>query len=1176
MQRIIPWLCVTALLTMSVGKTATAQRSWDGGNGTFIWSDLGNWNPDGTPSGEPIMIGDLAAAANDTTLVNQNFAIDSLTVSNGADVDTEGNELQVNGLTTIGGAGVNIFVDPRSTGDMDGLDSQGIIVNSGANLQLLGVSGSTAGGIVELESGLFEINSGGDAGGHGTIELIGATVGQALENSGRLFVSSRPGTIFGVLPGTLTITNDDGGSSALGTGTIDLDGDNEAGVVDVDDAGAIFTTSLSLVIDVPIDDTFNSQMDIGTNDSVNITNAWSMGLGSILNFNGAGTHTLSGGTLTINGSTAQLNLNAGTTILNNNLTVTDGNFVLDGGATVQFEGTTTFADGTDFVNSNVATTSIVVNSSVTIGNATVDAGEDFNWDGGGFADNSTVVNATGDLNINVENIDLAGDSYGGTLTMNSGNVDVQVADGSWLMVRTININNTASDVPLLSGDILEIGNDAGAADSHLNVGGTGVSRISAPLVFKSDAAVNIVPGAILRTGTVTFDSVNGGNNASFTGGGEWRLAGLNTVSETTTINMTGGTVDLDNSSFNELLLAANDTIVNAPFTINAATMASYGEFKSFLGDTFSELTVDSLGVETGSLSVNLDDPNAEWTVVSVGIVNLVNDNTVAVLLAGSDVNLNGTLNVTGEVRSNARIDIGGTGVVNILTAAEPFRFNGGNNTNDPNTIAGGTINGPGLLGADGTRALHGFGTINAAIDFDGTANLKADDGTLSITPVGAIIDVNQLGTNDADGILEILNAWNTNATATVLLNGGELRGAAVTNDGAAGINGKGLITASIINNTRIDAEGGATLTLQNQTPANLDGAGAGSLNAISGNLTVVYAVNTAVNFSGTVSADAGQEFFGDLTLWTFAAGSTLDLNGGTFRSNRSTVINGTVDAAAGPDSTISNPILARFGSTSATTLAGNLRLDGAPEIQAGATFTGGGSLINTAGTKLTLVDGADVDVLLQNEGTLVLGSSAGQTQGLDFQQTATGEWDVELGGTGINDYDRMTLTGLAAVDGTLQLSLIGGYVPTLADPLLTILSASSVSGTFDVVTQPLTMPPTLMFDVIYNAGNIQLDVISILPGDYNRSGSVDAADYPLWRKTLGSVVIPFSGADGDGDGMIDNDDYDVWKAHFGQVAGSGSAAAQSAVVPEPDAILLTVGAIVGLWLAGSRGEKPVG
>lgn len=79
-----------------------------------------------------------------------------------------------------------------------------------------------------------------------------------------------------------------------------------------------------------------------------------------------------------------------------------------------------------------------------------------------------------------------------------------------------------------------------------------------------------------------------------------------------------------------------------------------------------------------------------------------------------------------------------------------------------------------------------------------------------------------------------------------------------------------------------------------------------------------------------------------------------------------------------------------------------------------------------------------------------------------------------------------------------------------------------------------------------------------LPGDYNGNHTVDAADYTLWRDTLGREVDVYSGADGDGDGTIDQDDYGVWKAHFGQgmtnaTAGGGSAAsAATAEAIEPD------------------------
>jgi hypothetical protein len=53
-----------------------------------------------------------------------------------------------------------------------------------------------------------------------------------------------------------------------------------------------------------------------------------------------------------------------------------------------------------------------------------------------------------------------------------------------------------------------------------------------------------------------------------------------------------------------------------------------------------------------------------------------------------------------------------------------------------------------------------------------------------------------------------------------------------------------------------------------------------------------------------------------------------------------------------------------------------------------------------------------------------------------------------------------------------------------------------------------------------------------LPGDYNGNDVVDAADYTVWRNTLGSTID--LRADGNGNGVIDQGDYGVWTANFGR------------------------------------------
>lgn len=79
----------------------------------------------------------------------------------------------------------------------------------------------------------------------------------------------------------------------------------------------------------------------------------------------------------------------------------------------------------------------------------------------------------------------------------------------------------------------------------------------------------------------------------------------------------------------------------------------------------------------------------------------------------------------------------------------------------------------------------------------------------------------------------------------------------------------------------------------------------------------------------------------------------------------------------------------------------------------------------------------------------------------------------------------------------------------------------------------------------------------ILPGDYNNDGAVGAADYTVWRNTLGSTLLQpqyGTGADGDGDGWISAADYADWKEHYGDTENGAAAI----VVPEPLGLLLAV------------------
>jgi hypothetical protein len=92
-------------------------------------------------------------------------------------------------------------------------------------------------------------------------------------------------------------------------------------------------------------------------------------------------------------------------------------------------------------------------------------------------------------------------------------------------------------------------------------------------------------------------------------------------------------------------------------------------------------------------------------------------------------------------------------------------------------------------------------------------------------------------------------------------------------------------------------------------------------------------------------------------------------------------------------------------------------------------------------------------------------------------------------------------------------------------------------------------------------------------GDYNGNGHIDAADYTVWRNSLGAAG-PNLPADGDGDMDVDHDDYVYWKNRYGQPIGSGAAASNefNTPVPEPLNILSSVAAMIILFMQ-RRGHR---
>jgi hypothetical protein len=150
---------------------------------------------------------------------------------------------------------------------------------------------------------------------------------------------------------------------------------------------------------------------------------------------------------------------------------------------------------------------------------------------------------------------------------------------------------------------------------------------------------------------------------------------------------------------------------------------------------------------------------------------------------------------------------------------------------------------------------------------------------------------------------------------------------------------------------------------------------------------------------------------------------------------------------------------------------------------------------------------------------------------------------------------KLSLELVRMADGLIEVASFVDGVEALRD------SIKSTDTGFNVIG-----PPPFTYDYVafrnasgdydYVIDNFMVEVIGSnepadLPGDYNESGTVDAADYVLWRENN------INGQQG----------YADWRANFGRAPGSG-AGMSAANVPEPVGVAPLV--IAGLLTIGFR------
>jgi hypothetical protein len=1138
-------LVFCSLIATSLAQRAEAlDRIWIGIDADWVdgAGNDANWNPADEPDANDTAVFNTANAVH----LGSNNSVNGLTMSGGIDLFTSDFDLSVDGLVQVSGAGTNLFI-----GDAAGsVNADNVTINSGGTIELSG------GNLIineEAGTGVLRINAGGTLRGNGLISNPDMPIGaiSVLVNDGTLTALSRASIILLPPPvGTLHIAD-----PSLG-GRADLDGIGGAGVVNVN-------RNQTLDLDLQLSDAFSGTMNLFQDTKFDSQFAWTLDLGTINVDNGAigglggspkGVAVIAGGTFTQSGGTINVADTDGTLQLDANFTMTGGSFTNSG--TAIFNGTTSITTAAGYAPANL-TAQTIVNGTMTV----TDAAGNFNWDGNGTA--STTINGTGSLSLTVNQVDTTDNIFGGTINLNDGgDLTVNNTINSWQAGGTINKNGAG--VSSINGDEIAVTGNLNVNAGTLDVNANAIFGSSSHVVVAAGATADMATTKIFNGANVT---VNGTLSlglsslleapATLTGTGLFRFNSTSTVSANAVVNTTS--FDWDGIGSGTLHTINN----GVTFTINSTIWDP-----DDAGDVDDPI---NLGGNGAAIVVN-NVPS--WTMTRTLTANTAGAGT-ATLGGSSRLIFSGALailNVNGNTTADAPLTFGTSSTANIA-AARTLRLNGGNLLSTVNQMEGGAINGPGTLAANAGRTLRGFGTIGATIDFDGTASILAENGTLTIN--GAVTDVGTLGTFGATGTLNIVNAWNTNVADFVSLNGGELKGGAISNDGAAGISGNGLVSSRVVNNKNLTANGGAALVFQTVANNNdWDGTGNnGTLNALGAGAVLELRHNATFGFTGTVSASSGGRVFSNGFALDFNPGSSIQLQDAAYESTNSTDIGGTVSTLVGStqQSTIKVAVnnFLTFQSTSATTLGQNLRLENNNiRVNMGATFAGPGAIIIPDNSHLIPDNLSNINTLLINDGTIRVAGfdMVGNATVKDYQQSGTGELFVELAGTALNQYDRLSVNGQAQLGGYLNIDIDGVFPLTLGTTFNIITASSGVFGTFSQVDSS-GMPPGLTFHINYLPFAVQLQVVStpFFSADFDHDGDVDATDYAIWKNAFGLNQL----GDANGDNKSDAADYTIWRDELGSGPGAGSGAFDALSVPEPATVGLAASATL-LGLAAGR------
>ena len=631
--------------------------------------------------------------------------------------------------------------------------------------------------------------------------------------------------------------------------------------------------------------------------------------------------------------------------------------------------------------------------------------------------------------------------------------------------------------------------------------------------------------------------------------GDWQDAGNWNVH----VPQTGDAVILDNSSYN-VVLHADAARIRSLYVSDSIALYNFGN-KLPVGNNTNNATTTITGNNSG---IVVSDIPGTAPAFDTDILKIQNGGYLRMDGGRAQVDQEIDMVNDAEIRGHGLLEVGGGGA-NAIAFSPTSELRPTNGNLRINMTGGGTIH---------------FGGADIIVTDDNSDLII--DGELS----GPIADSLEIGNGNR---VDFQGDWEVTGSLHFQSGGGEIVGGDGTIDGTLSVTGGGpadmntdlAFTASSTTNVssfntlelaRVSAAAGHVTTLDTASTLRINIPVGGAQSVSWGGHIDANSANFEVNGSGVGGQSGIFVLNGSMDVGGTAFWGPTDLQG-----TATIYQNGTLNVT-GPGGRIHGGGM-RFQNGSPTTIffGADLEAHSLVRVDKGAALNGAGDLVVVEGGLLFAEDDAIVDVDVVNHGTVQVGSIFDNSAQLefadDYAQTSTGTLKIDLAGHFTSQYDRLIVGNDGVLDGMLDVSLRGGFVPSLGDDFLVLTTSDGLTGTFANTDLP-ALNTGLTWDLDYSPFAVTLSVVEDpYAADVNHDNIINGADFLVMQRNYG-LPGPNPG-DATGDGIVTGADFDRWEEQFG-TSQLGAVAAISSV-PEPNTLILTI--LFGGLLSVSRSRN---